>query len=75
MGICTYRLTEHNGADIPPRYYINGIRVSRERFDDVRARAYQSGRLDSFATKCKSMPNGRFRRTNYSVATFTYPTE
>ena len=73
MADCTYRMTEHNGADTPARYYVNGIRVSAERFRDLKERAYSSGRLDSFATKGRQLRGGRIRRTNYCVATFSYP--
>ena len=69
---CTYRLIEHNGGDVPPRFYVNGIRVSGERFRALKDRAYSSGRLDSFLTRGRQLSGGRIRRTNYCVATFDY---
>lgn len=64
--MASYQLTEHIGADMPPRYYVDGRRVSRTHFDDMR----NAPRLDCFSTRCKIMPGGRFRRTNYSITTF-----
>lgn len=66
----SYQLTEHSGGNCPPRYYVDGIRVAKTRFDAIRDRAHREGRLDCFATKCRQIGNGEFRRTNYSVATY-----
>lgn len=62
-----YQLIEHIGGDKPPRYYINGKRVSYDAFEVIRKAAYANGSLGCFLTKAKQIGT-TFRRTNYSNA-------
>lgn len=64
----TFALVEHNGGDMPPRFYVNGVRVTGKRFADIRDRAHSEGQLSCFFTKARQLGGGRFRRVNYSVA-------
>lgn len=63
----SYQISETIGADMQPRYYVNG---KRESADYVRWMKTQCDRLDCFQTKGRQMPGGKIRRTNYCVATF-----
>ena len=61
----SYQLTDHKGADMPARFYIDGVRVSRERYEHIEQQGYTFGRVDTFHTVGKPQPRGRTRRTNY----------
>lgn len=51
--------------DKPPRFYIDGVRVSRERFEFKEMVCQQEGkRYSSSYTKCKQLGNGKLKRTN-----------
>ena len=63
-----YSLAEHKGGGQEARFYIDGVRVSREKFEDISNQAYCSGRLQCFHTIGKERPNGRTRRVNLSQA-------
>lgn len=58
-------LRETIGADMAPRFYANGKRISREEFYSIKDRA---ARLECFHTKARQLPGGKFRRTNYTTA-------
>lgn len=62
-----YQLTEVTGADMPARYSINGRRVSKDRFRDVRDNA---DRLECVTTRGKQVGGGRIRRWNYTTAVY-----
>ena len=64
-----YTLAEHKGGGQEARFYIDGERVSRERYEDISNQAYCSGRLSCFHTVGKERPDGKTRRVNYSEAT------
>jgi hypothetical protein len=52
--------------DKPARYYVDGVRVSRERFEFKEILCQQEGKqYNSSYTKCKQLGNGRLRRTSY----------
>lgn len=72
MATCTYNLSETIGAGMEARYFVNGIRVSREKFNELRDRAHDSGTLNCFSTRAWPIAGGKTRRTNYSVASFSY---
>ena len=63
------QLVEHKGADMEARFYIDGVRVSREKAEHLKQQAYMFGRLDCFMTKGREISGGRTRRTNYSTLT------
>jgi hypothetical protein len=64
-----YSLTTVTGADKEARFYANGVRISRERYDEICRRALMSGKLDCFSTKAKQIGT-TFRRWNYSQASY-----
>jgi hypothetical protein len=60
------QLTEHKGAGMQARFYIDGVRVSRERYENVEQQGYMFGTVDTFHTK--GAPIGtKTRRTNYKT--------
>lgn len=66
----TLSLVEHIGGGQESRFYIDGIRVSRDRMETVKIRAYMAGGLSCFHTSGKQRPEGRTRRTNRSLARY-----
>lgn len=62
------QLTQWLYPDQPARFYIDGKRVSRDRFEQVRNTAT---RLECFHTRAFPQPGGTFKRVNYSVASFS----
>lgn len=52
-----YNMSQTIGAGMEPRFYINGRRVSRDKFDYVQMRARQ-------------LPGGKIRRINYCLARY-----
>lgn len=68
-----HEITEHTGANMPARFYIDGKRVSREAVEDLKTRARMYGRLECFHTSGTEKPGGRTRRTNRSTAAVPGP--
>ena len=68
----SYRLSETSGAGMAPHYVANGKRVTKERFESIKQRAFACGRLDCFSTKARQVGT-TFRRTNYSHASWEGP--
>jgi hypothetical protein len=64
-----YQLTDHKGGGQEARFLVDGVRVSRERYEAIKNAAYTSGKLDCFHTSGKPLPGGKTRRTNHSSAT------
>jgi len=54
--------------DKPTRFFIDGKRVSRERFEHMETQARMFGRLECFNTRAIPLPGGTFKRFNYSTA-------
>ena len=65
-----HNLIEHKGADMPARFYIDGKRVSREKFEHVEQIARAYGRSECFYTKCRELEGGRLRRINYKTVSY-----
>ncbi len=59
-----HELTDHRGADIPSRYYVDGVRVSAVKFEHLKD---ISLRMFNMTTKGKNLAGGRIRRTNYTT--------
>lgn len=54
------QLTQHSYSDRPSRYYIDGRRVSRERYDcAIIAARLSQDQHGSFQTRCAKAPPGR----------------
>lgn len=62
-------LTQHTYSNKPPRYYIDGVRVSRDAYELHVQMARMYGTYDCFRTVCKPYGNGMFHRINYSHTT------
>lgn len=55
-------------SDGAPRFYIDGKRVSREKYEDTRAKALREGRLNSFSSEVKrARRSGRMVRRMHSA--------
>ena len=65
-----YRLTDHKGAGMTARFYINGRRVSRERYELIEQMGYTNGRVDCFHTSAKPVDGGKTRRSNYKTVQY-----
>lgn len=65
-----YNMSQTIGADMESRFYINGRRVSRDKFDYVQMRARMTGTIDCFSTRARQLPDGKIRRTNYCTARY-----
>jgi len=63
-----YKLLQVLREDSPPRFYANGRRISRDRYESISTQASMFGHLDCFASKCKPLPGGKFIRRNYVSA-------
>ena len=63
-----YSLCQTVGADMPSRFSVNSVRVSRERYERIRDAAIHEGRLECLRTVGKQFPGGRIRRKNYASA-------
>ena len=46
----TYNLELVDDEDGPLRYYVNGRKVSRQRYNEIRDAAHRDGTVDSFFT-------------------------
>ncbi len=64
-----YELVQHTGADMEARYYSNGTRVSRERFEYIETMAHMYGRMSNLWTKARQVGT-TFRRTNYKTCQY-----
>lgn len=56
-------LKDHRGGNIEARYYIDGVRVSRDKYEYTKDVAL---RMDCFHTTGRDMGNGLVRRTNFT---------
>jgi len=65
-----FELSDHEGAGMQARFYVNGKRVSRDEFETIETRAYMSGRLHTFHTIGKPIAGGKIRRINYKTAQY-----
>lgn len=65
-----FELVEHKGAGLQARFYVNGIRASREEYEHIEQMGYSHGRISTFHTKGKPMPGGKIRRTNYKTVQY-----
>lgn len=65
-----YNLTAIKGGGKSARFYIDGVRVSREKFEHVETMARMNGHLECFHTKAIPLPGGKTRRWNYSTARY-----
>lgn len=65
-----YSMTDHKGADMPARFYIDGVRVSREKFEDIKDRGHREGRVNCFHTSGREIAGGKTRRTNHCTVQF-----
>lgn len=59
-----HELVKHQGADMPARFYVDGVRVRREQYEYLESIATHS---DTFHTKARGLPGGKIRRTNYKT--------
>ncbi|MBI2240310.1 MAG: hypothetical protein HYU59_05840 [Magnetospirillum gryphiswaldense] len=64
-----YSLTEVRYPDKPARYFVDGKRVSKDAYEALTTRARMFGRLECFSTRAVPLPDGTFKRFNYSTAT------
>lgn len=61
------QLTEVRTSDKPTRYFINGIRVSRDDYEyQITLARIQNRAHQCFSTRCKEVSSGIFKRWNYS---------
>lgn len=62
-----YSMVEHKGAGMAARFYIDGVRVSRAKYEHIDQMAHMYGHVDTFHTIGR--PIGTLtRRTNYKTA-------
>ena len=65
-----FMLTSYTGGNMAARFFVNGLRVSRARFEAIREAAHgPGGRMDCFHTSGRALEGGRTRRRNDSSAT------
>lgn len=61
------QLVEHRYSDKPARFYIDGVRVSRDKWEHVHVLAnIQGKRLECFKTRAFPYGEGNTHRINYS---------
>lgn len=63
-----YNLIQTLTTNKPARYSINGVRVSRDKYENVIQQAHMYGRVECLATKAWSIDNGGTKRKNYTTA-------
>jgi hypothetical protein len=62
------QLIQHLYHDAPARYYINSVRVSKQRYEYQYIRAGAEGKkVSCFLTKCKHIGEGNYHRINYTT--------
>lgn len=66
-----YNLTEHRYSDKPRRCYVDGLRVSKVRFDDMKERAHRWGRVFNIQTRAYPYGEGCTHRVNTQAIELT----
>lgn len=63
-----YSLIQTLTSGKPARFSANGKRISREQYNHIETMARMYGTWDCFSTKAWSLPEGKTKRKNYSLA-------
>ena len=63
-----YSLSETRTTGKAARFYADGKRISREKFEMIKQMAFMYGTLDTFLTRAWPVENGGTKRTNYMTA-------
>lgn len=59
-----FELISHKGGDMQSRFYANGQRISRDKFESLEIQGgIIGGRVSCIWSKAKELPGGKFRRT------------
>lgn len=63
-----YSLVQTLTTGKPARFSANGVRISRERYEDIEHMARMHGRIECLQTRAWPIEGGGTKRKNYSVA-------
>ena len=64
-----HELTEMKGADMLAHFYIDGVRVSREKYEHIEQMGFMYGRVSTYHTKARPVGT-KTRRTNYKTVQY-----
>jgi len=64
------RLTDTLTTGKKGRYYVDGVRVPKARYENIAQRASMYGTLECFKTQAWPTDNGGIKRKNWSIASY-----